>query len=351
MNIAVFKTGKHTDMKGQVQQWTDADLDRIISAYDPAKHEAPAVIGHPKNNDPAFGWVKKLSRIGGTLYAEFDQLNPDFLDMLKAGSFKKRSISLYPDMTLKHVGFLGAVPPAVKGLPDYQFADDENDIVIEFSSSIKEKKQMEMKEFFEALKFWKEATTVETPAPALPPVQAVQIAPVMKELPAAVSFSEADMEAAKKQAAEDAAKAERAKVMAEFAETNRELQHKAHITALNAEVDQLILAGKAVPAWKKAGIVEFMAGLDAETEYQYSEDEDGKKNQAAWFRGFLANLPKVIEFSELAKSKTGLNPGDSAARMASLVDKKRTDNQGMSYAEALLSVQVEHPELALDCMN
>lgn len=350
MNIAVFKAGKHMDMRGQVDEWTEADLDRIIKQYDPEKHEAPAVIGHPKSDSPAWGWVRRLSRIGETLYADFDQLNPDFIDMLKAGSFKKRSISLYPDLTLKHVGFLGATPPAVKGLPDYKFLDSTDDIIIEFSTTTKEKKNMELKEFFEALKFWKEATTIETlPPAATAPV--APIAPVKQELPPEVSFSEADMETAKKQAAKEAAEAERAKVILEFAESNKAAQRTAHVATIAAEVDQMIAQGKAIPAWKKAGIVEFMAGLDSETDYQFSEGEGGNKKQVEWFKAFLADLPKVVEFSEIASRKTGVTAGGAEDRISALVDKKLSDNKRMTYADALLSVQIENPELAFECLD
>jgi hypothetical protein len=43
--------------------------------------------------------------------------------MVKRGLFKKRSISLYPDLTLRHIGFLGAMPPAIKGLADIKFRE------------------------------------------------------------------------------------------------------------------------------------------------------------------------------------------------------------------------------------
>ncbi|WP_337872896.1 hypothetical protein [Ignavibacterium sp.] len=129
--FAIFKTGKHTDSNGITKDWTEADIDNIVSSYDPSKHEAPIVIGHPKDNSPAFGWIDKLKRIGDTLYALPRQLVNDFVEMINKGMFKKRSISLYPDGTLRHVGFLGATPPAVKGLPDVEFKDIEKDTNIE----------------------------------------------------------------------------------------------------------------------------------------------------------------------------------------------------------------------------
>ncbi|NUQ82944.1 MAG: hypothetical protein HUU10_15175 [Bacteroidetes bacterium] len=128
----VFRIGKHTDSAGNSREWTEADLDLIVSNYRAEEHEAPIVIGHPKDNDPAYGWVEALKREGSILLAKAKQVVPEFAEAVKSGLFKKRSISLYPDMTLRHVGFLGAVPPAVKGLADLQFADKEIPVVIEF---------------------------------------------------------------------------------------------------------------------------------------------------------------------------------------------------------------------------
>lgn len=123
--FAIFKTGKHTDSKGNTKEWTEADLDNIVKNYDPKKHEAPIVIGHPQTNAPAYGWIDKLKRVGDTLYALPKQLANEFVELVKKGAFKKRSISLYPDGTLRHVGFLGAAAPAVKGLPDVEFSEDD----------------------------------------------------------------------------------------------------------------------------------------------------------------------------------------------------------------------------------
>ncbi|HOV99278.1 MAG TPA: hypothetical protein PK595_06880 [Bacteroidota bacterium] len=122
--FAIFKTGTHTDANGKTREWKESDLDEIVAKYDPLKHEAPIVIGHPKTNAPAYGWIEKLKRVGDTLYALPKQLASEFVEMVDKGLFKKRSISLYPDNTLRHVGFLGAQPPAIKGLPDVEFKEE-----------------------------------------------------------------------------------------------------------------------------------------------------------------------------------------------------------------------------------
>lgn len=123
----VFKAGKHTDANGNEREWSSEDIDTIISKYNnqvpDEKHEAPVVIGHPVNNSPAYAWVESLKKEGETLLAKFTQIDPEFEQLIKEGRYKKVSIALYPDMMLRHIGFLGAIPPAVKGLKDASFAE------------------------------------------------------------------------------------------------------------------------------------------------------------------------------------------------------------------------------------
>jgi hypothetical protein len=131
MWIAVFRVGTWTDSAGRTKTWTEEDIDRIVSTYDPSKSEAPVVIGHPKDNAPAYGWVEALKRDGEILWAKIKDIAPEFKEWLEKKLYKKRSISLYPDGSLRHIGFLGAAPPAVKGLPDAAFRGTEG--VVELS--------------------------------------------------------------------------------------------------------------------------------------------------------------------------------------------------------------------------
>ena len=137
--IEIFKAGKRTDANGLEVEITTADLQNAVNAYDVNFHESPAVIGHPKHNAPAYGWVKRLELDGDVLKAEFDQIDPEFAEMVEKGRFKKISSSFYlPDspnnpcpgnLYLRHVGFLGAMPPAVKGLRNPEFAENEQGVV------------------------------------------------------------------------------------------------------------------------------------------------------------------------------------------------------------------------------
>jgi hypothetical protein len=135
----VFKAGLHTDAGGNEKDWTIEDLDTIAAKYNnqlpDEKHEAPVVIGHPVNNSPAYAWVDELKRDGERLLAKFNQLDPEFEQLIRDGKYKKVSIALYPDMMLRHVGYLGAVPPAVKGLKDTNFNSDEAFVELMFEEN------------------------------------------------------------------------------------------------------------------------------------------------------------------------------------------------------------------------
>jgi len=128
----IFRTGTHTSLNGQTKDFSESDLDTIASSYDPQQHEAPIVIGHPETNAPAYGWIEKIKRVGDRLIAFPKQVSNEFSELVKTGAFKKRSISITPDLQLNHVGFLGAAAPAVKGLKDVEFSENVDEL--EFAS-------------------------------------------------------------------------------------------------------------------------------------------------------------------------------------------------------------------------
>ncbi|QYM95053.1 peptidase [Dickeya ananatis] len=139
MPLHIFKSGTHTDMHGTTLPFTPADLAACAAAYDSAVHEAPIVVGHPKTDDPAYGWVASLSATGSDLLAEPAQVDPQFAELVTAGRYKKISASFYlPDspnnpkpgvLYLRHVGFLGAQPPSIKGLRSAAFGEQETGVV------------------------------------------------------------------------------------------------------------------------------------------------------------------------------------------------------------------------------
>lgn len=137
--IQIFKPGKHVAASGDSFNFSESDVAATIAAYDPAKHEAPIVVGHPRHDLPAYGWVKSLALADGALSAEAQQIDPAFAELVEAGRYKKISASFYhPESPsnpvpgvyyLRHVGFLGAQPPAVKGLRNPEFNDSDDQVI------------------------------------------------------------------------------------------------------------------------------------------------------------------------------------------------------------------------------
>jgi hypothetical protein len=334
--IEIFRGGKQTDSEGNEHDGDDL-IDKAIAGFNAAEHEPPVVVGHPVENAPAFGWVQELKADVDAgikiLKAKLKQVVPEFEEIVKQGLFKKRSASFYPDGRLRHVGFLGAAPPAVKGLKDIGFKAGES--AYDFINDIVTKKETKMtfKDFIEAFQFWK---TVEKD-PAVPmPVVVPQPAPEKPVLP---HFSEAELKAK----IDEAVNAEKSKITAEFSEREK----KREITAgIDAWCNQMAQTGKLVPAWIKSGIKNFMLQLEGSNTFEFAEGK--KQSQLDWFKQFVAELPKLVEFKEIASRENNVDPAANAAKLLSeAVTRKMTDKPNLSYAAAFHEVQIERPDLVI----
>lgn len=347
--IEIFRAGAHTASDGSTRAWTEDDLEKIASSYDPAFHEAPVVVGHPENDKPAFGWVKALKRSGDRLLATLD-LVPEFVETVRAGLFKKRSASIYQNLDgkgpyLRHVGFLGAVPPAVKALADINLSDCGEFIAYQFS-------QQE-----EGHMSWKDKVkTLFTQAVDEIPEGGQTIQVVQPEGAKPKQFSEEEVTAREKAAAETAAKKAKEEAAAEFAEKQKmaEAGQKAalHKAEVKTKIEAMVNSkdGKVIPAMVKAGLIEFAQSLpfaDDQT-VEFSEgDKKIKKTPCDWFLDtFLPALPKQVECGEIATRETDPGKGDAAAKLEQLTRKKMEAEKLLSYSDAFMAVQIENPGLA-----
>lgn len=130
--VQIFKGGKQKDSQGRIHDG-DELIEKAIKSFNPPEYEPPIVIGHPRGEAPVLGRVQALKKIGNTLCAKFKNIVPGLEDLVKRGLFKKRSASFYQNGELRHVGFLGAMPPAVKGLADINFQERGEIMFIEFN--------------------------------------------------------------------------------------------------------------------------------------------------------------------------------------------------------------------------
>lgn len=333
--IEIFRVGTHTAMGGQTLSFDRDLLAAAVAGYEPALHEAPVVVGHPKDNHPAFGWIDHLElTTDGVVLAHPKQVDAQFAELVAQGRYKKRSASWYlPDspanpkpgtLYLRHVGFLGAQPPALKGLRDIQFA--EADGVVEFGDTspyiwstlgallrgmrdwmIGEKGQdvadKVLPNFYITDLEQETQRQLSQPAPAPvtafaethmsqtnagQPAAQAPVAPVAKD-PREVQFSERE---------------------AQIAAREKALRTK----EIGAEIDALITAGKVMPA-QKDGLVAFMASLPDDSVVEFSEGAQSVKQSAREFMAkFLGSLPKAIEFGEMAPAGGAKNPTELSAQ-------------------------------------
>lgn len=290
--IHIFKAGKQTASSGVTIEFSEADVLATAEAYDPSLHEAPIVIGHPEQEDPAYGWISHLAAQAGSLYATPSQLNADFAEMVKAGAYKKVSASFYPPehpnnptpgvYALRHVGFLGAQPPAVKGLKPTQFSD-----------------ALDCQPFIELELDFAEANPELTPA-----------SPQTHELENTVTPEQA----AELQAQNDV-------LTAQVAAATATLQAQAATanTANHAAFAEALVAGAKVPVAFKPFLVAAMdyfeppvvAGATVDV-VSFGEGET-KKSLVQGFKDFLEAMPKAVEEGEQAARTRAADAAAAAA--------------------------------------
>jgi hypothetical protein len=145
--IRLARVGKFTSNEGVEVSFTEEMMAATAAAYDASADPAPLVVGHPRLDDPAYGWVAGLALQGGELVATPSDIEPSFAEMVRARRFPKVSARFYPPAHpanpkpgvwyLKHIGFLGAAAPGIKGLGTVQFSegDDRGVATIDFPST------------------------------------------------------------------------------------------------------------------------------------------------------------------------------------------------------------------------
>lgn len=277
--INIFRIGTHTDSSGRSRTWTGNDLDRIVENYSRRTEDAPVVFGHPKDNEPAQGWIKEVRNNDGILQAQFAQVSDAAREAVDNGHYQYGSLSLTPDLRIRHFGLLGAVPPAVKGLGRVEFHDGGLTVDINFN---------------------------EPDGPATPPEDPAPEDPDMsKELEAKVKDLEAKMDAERQ--AREKAEAELKAKETEFAEESSK-QRKEQLTQ---RVDKLVADGKLLPA-EKDKVLAFCEALDGTEdnprEMSFSEGE-GKKPLVDHFMDFMAERSGHGLFNDFKAPVNGQDNG------------------------------------------
>ncbi len=314
--IEIFKSGTHTAMSGQTLSFSDAELAASVAAYDPAKHEAPIVVGHPRHDAPAYGWVKGVAFADGSYEAEPHQVYPAFAEMLDAKLFKKVSASFYtPDSPnnpvpgvyyLRHVAFLGAQPPAVKGLRSFDCAEGEEGVIefadwgeIQVASLFRGLRdwvigKFGLEEADKALPGWTVSSVEDEARTETSDDSSTNLGTAFSEVaPSTINDKGSAM------SAEDKAR------LAELETANRKLtadlaaeQGKQRRVGFASFAEALVTEGKLLPAQRDVAVAALDA-LGAGEPINFGEG-DNQKPLVDAFKDFLTGLPKQVDFSESA---------------------------------------------------
>jgi hypothetical protein len=360
--IEVLKTGTHTASSGEKVNIDDAYLQRVAVNYDRSHHDAPLVLGHPADNSPALGWTEALKAEGGKLLAKVKPAE-SLREWVRDGLFKKVSASIYQDLDgrgpyLRHIGFLGATPPSIKGLSPFAF-DDGDAVWVEFGGSTdqpinrstEKKRSNEMDEgkirqmlteFADGIKNAITATLGKLkPAGTEPgggnPDVGAQIAEAVKTATADLSknFSE-QVKALETQLGE-----QKKQLSAADEATRR--------AGIRSFADRLKAAGKWVPALDRLHLVEFMetlpSGEGAVIEFSETTEKDGKtttttvkQSPLQFFQEFLEKLPKIVELRELTAD---VKSNGSSKVIAFSADEHGRRAENVELAERTTQIQRE----------
>ena len=326
--IEIFRAGRHLDDAGVAHHFSEADLDGMAASYSPALREAPLTVGHPKDNLPAYGWVKAVARTpAGTLAITPHQVEPQFAEMVQAGRFKKRSASFYPPHApnnptpgkwyLRHVAFLGAQPPAVAGLKDIQFSEDDAGGAVSFS----------------------EPATAE-PSTQEPDDMSKELQAQLDEANAKLAAEKSAREKAEADAAAATKKASDAQAeAASFAEKARADRKAGFVSFAEAQVS----AGRVLPKDQPMVVATLEVLADAQPVEFAEGDTTRKVSPAQWLQDLIAKAQPSVSFGEFAPGHAAgqVQPGAAKGKSDAEIDQAARAymrQHKVDYSEALGAV-------------
>jgi len=130
-----LRPGTFTDFSGTPRTFTPADISMIadgIKSQIAAGYMPPLVKGHPRTDSPRKASIVD-AKIGdrNMLMVKLDKVEPKFAEEVKNGEYPYVSVALHKDYSkgIKHLGALGGIAPAVKGLQPLEFGENSDDVI------------------------------------------------------------------------------------------------------------------------------------------------------------------------------------------------------------------------------
>lgn len=324
--IHLLRPGRFTAMGGEPVDLTSKDLADMAETYDPARYEAPIVAGHPADNDPAYGWIERLEVDAEGLHAVPNHIAPELRQAIAERRYQHVSASLYPPTSpanpapghwsLRHVGVLGAQPPAVKGLRSIHLGDGAGCICLSIPNE-----DVSMAENQQADDLTAQQAALEQRMAELTAQQAT-LAAQLVEL--------ADRERRLTEREQWVAQAE-ARMAAEMA--NRRTQECRDFA------EGLVQAGRLLP--RDQPMVVSLLDHFAAAPLDFAEGDD-QVDTATRLRDFLQALPVQVEFGERSGGQANATPPDDqtiAARASAHKNAMAAKGRYLSFAQAVDAVR------------
>lgn len=328
--LHIFKPGTWVSTSGEEITFSQADLEATAKAYSPTVHKAPFVIGHPKTDDPAQGWAKSLSVSDAGLYAEPMQVDTQFAESVNAGRYGTISSKFYrPEdpnnpvpgvWYLRHVGFLGAQPPAIKGMEEPSFAEEDGCVCFQEGVEFGGWGLYSTASIFRRLRDWLIGQHGQELAEKIIPNW--EIDSLREE--ANRGHAEADRSSFAETHDQETTvtPAEKAAMEAENQRLKDELRavKNAQRTTDNVAFAEGLVADARIREADSGLVVAMLTTLGGETPVEFGEG-DKKKPLADAMKDFLKALPPSVEFGEhaskdkAATGKGGKQPGAEFAEV------------------------------------
>jgi hypothetical protein len=359
MWITAFKTGTHTDMAGKPRTFTREHLDAIVKKFDPTVRKAPACKGHPDIDSPAYGWFDAVKREGEYLLMHLGEHVQEFGEQVKQGMFKYVSLALRPDMSIRHLGFLGGHPPAIDGLgeldktefgssddvQEFAFADYNASRIKRLFQSLREYLLVKdgQEEADRRIPQWEvdmlEAEVMESSSFAAPIAPTIVTENPMKKTPEQL------------QAENEALAAENLRLKGEKETVGSQLTALQFAAAREADKAYLqTLETRLVPA-RRSDALDLLSILRGHGEFAFAEG--GNKPAVDVFKGLLESLPEQLSFGEEATHDragapvvTDVSAGPASRKVTDAVNAKMEKDRGLSFGDASRLVFAEQPDLA-----
>lgn len=367
----IFRAGTHTDSAGQATTFTRAELEATVKAYNEGDWRAPMVVGHPKGQAPAYGWVGKMriDEHDEIWVDDVEKLNPDFAELMQQGAYRNRSASWYaPDhpnnptpgvWQLRHLGVLGAQPPALKGLGDVEFHDGAGVTVdfADYTTSSIASMLRSLREFLIS-KFSVEEADKALPNFLISDVEEAGRQRVAETIPnysepEETTMTPEEIAALQAQAAKatqlenDLAAANTARLAAEqqvtqFSEGQKAAQKAVALVEAKSALQPLVTAGKLLPAQLEQA-ANFMVSLDDATKsYEFGESTGDKALTArGFFKAILEHAPKQVEYEEMtgnAELPQNMKPEELATKAREYQDNLASKGVTITASQAVDAV-------------